>query len=212
MRAAWLYSLYLAPAGEGRLRRWYVDPVSRSAAVRGATLRQLRRAARAELAGSALTAEGEQEGEQEQGWRLAGSVGDVLAWAAGGRAALDPDRIYADAARALEALEALLYREGGEEAAGGAGGAGVWFFGSPHPALFDAAVFSYVYLILHGGEGNGGDEGRPRADDALRQILVTRCSRLVGHTQRILDGYWSDGPGQAQAQGQGGQEDWVELS
>ncbi|ROW13343.1 hypothetical protein VPNG_05452 [Cytospora leucostoma] len=204
VRGAWLYSLYLSPANEGVLRRWYIDPVSSSAAVRDATLRQLRRAVRAELASSTTTTTGTTT--KEKGWTLSGNVGDVLSWAMGGKTVVDPVRIYADAARALEALETLLYREGKDE---DTAEAGLWFFDSPHPTLFDAAVFSYVYLILRGG-GAGGEGGKPWADDSLRQILVTKCSRLVGHTQRILDGYWSDGQGQGQAQV--GQEDWVELS
>ncbi|KAK7737925.1 hypothetical protein SLS53_006303 [Cytospora paraplurivora] len=204
VRDAWLYSLYLSPANEGVLRRWYIDPVSRSAAVRDATLRQLRRAVRAELARSTTATTTTTTTTKDQGWEgLAGNVGDVLSWAMGAKTAVvDPVRIYADAARALEALETLLYREGKSEDTG----AGPWFFDSPHPTLFDAAVFSYVYLVLHGG----GGAGKPWADDALRQILVTKCSRLVGHTQRILDGYWSGGQGQGQAQV--GQEDWVDLS
>lgn len=129
------------------------------------------------------------------GWKLSGNIGDLLSWALAGTATIDPDRIYADARRALDALETLLY-PGAEEEADGPPGSG-WFFGAPHPTLFDAAVFSYVYLILHGARASsdGGEvrEGGREAwgDDTLRRIVL-KCPRLVAHTRRILDSYWGD--------------------
>lgn len=206
LRAAWLHALYLSPANEHLLRRWYVDPLSRSAAVRETALGQLRRAVRAEVArsssslspsssSSSAAGSGGGGGGGGGGWSLSGNARDVLAWAAGGAAAIDPARVYAEAARALEALEALLGLEG-EAGAGGAGGGGQgrWFFGAPHPTVFDAAVFSYVYLILHGGGPATDGEGRhkPWADDTLRRIVAGRCPRLVAHARRILDEYWPD--------------------
>lgn len=237
VRDAWLYSLYLSPANEHVLRRWYVDPVSRSGAVRDTVLRQLRRAVRAEMARSSSSCSATTAGVGSTGgfgwWSLSGSMGDVLAWAAGGAAAVDPSKVYAEAARALEALDTLLCPVGEEEqgpppeAGGDGAGAGAgqrWFFGEPHPTVFDAAVFSYVYLILHGGDGpapgarrrrqqaqqhgQGQEPGQeqkqqqPWADDTLRQILLGRCGRLIGHTQRILDEYWTDQVEQG----------WVEVS
>ncbi|KUI58500.1 hypothetical protein VP1G_05758 [Cytospora mali] len=195
IRNAWLYTLYLSPANEHVLRRWYVDPVSRSGAVQDTILRQLRRAVRTEIARSSETT------RPAAGcwWALSGDIGDVLAWAVGGSTVVEPAKVYAEAARAFEALETLLYREGETEAGDGAGGAAArWFFDAPHPTVFDAAVFSYVYLILH-GDGDGGKQ--PWVDDTLRQILVGKCRRLVGHTQRVLDEYWTDQVGQG----------WVEL-
>lgn len=226
MRDAWLYALYLSPPNERVLRRWYVDPVSRSAPVRDTVLRQLRAAVRAEIAKSSSSSssssagsssittsapEGEQEKEKDKkkgektGWSLSGNFGDALTWALGGGVVIDPSRVYAEAARAFEALETLLYREAEEAGAGGV--PRVWFFGSPHPTLFDAAVFSYVYLILYGDGGSGSasasaSASKPWADDTLRQILVGKCRRLVGHTQRVLDEYWTDQVGHG----------WVELS
>lgn len=216
--------------------------MSRSGAVRDTVLRQLRRAVRAEMAkSSSSSCSAAATGLGTTGgfgwWSLSGSMGDVLAWAAGGAAAVDPSKVYAEAARALEALDTLLCPVGEEEegppseAGGDGAGAGAgqrWFFGEPHPTVFDAAVFSYVYLILHGGDGpapgarrrrrqqHGQEQGQgqgqgqeqeqkqqqPWADDTLRQILLGRCGRLVGHTQRILDEYWTD-----QAE-----QGWVEIS
>ncbi|KUI74075.1 hypothetical protein VM1G_09982 [Cytospora mali] len=186
IRNAWLYTLYLSPANEHVLRRWYIGPVSRAGAVQDTILRQLRRAVRAEMV-KAPEAAGPAAG--------GGFGGDVLAWAVGGSTVVDPSRVYAEAARALGALETLLCRDG-ETGAGGP--AARWFFDAPHPTVFDAAVFSYVYLILH-GDGGGGEQ--PWVDDTLRQILVGKCRRLVAHTQRVLDEYWTD-----QAE-----QGWVEL-
>lgn len=133
------------------------------------------------------------------GWKLSGNVGDLLSWAMAGTATIDPDRIYADARRALDALETLLYPGAEEEAdqQPGGGGSG-WFFGAPHPTLFDAAVFSYIYLILYGarassdGEREGGGYDREAwGDDTLRRIVL-KCPRLVNHARRILDSYWGD--------------------
>ncbi|KAL1849435.1 hypothetical protein Daus18300_013259 [Diaporthe australafricana] len=201
LRTAWLYALYLSPPNEALLRRWYIDPCSRSGLVRDALLRRLRAAARAEVASSAeATATGGAGGKKKEkaGWKLEGNVGDLLSWAMGGAATLDPERIYADARRALDALETLLYAGAEREAGSGSGGGG-WFFDAPHPTLFDAAVFSYIYLILHGGRASSNDDGdgghaggrEPWGDDTLRQVVL-KCPRLVGHARRILDEYWGD--------------------
>lgn len=200
LRTAWLYALYLSPPNEPILRRWYVDPSSRSGLVRDALLRRVRSVAREEVAKSTeatTTAVGADGGGG--GWKLSGNIGDLLSWALAGTATIDPDRIYADARRALDALETLLYPGAEEEAdqQPGGGGSG-WFFGAPHPTLFDAAVFSYIYLILYGarassdGEREGGGHNRETwGDDTLRRIVL-KCPRLVAHAQRIVDSYWGD--------------------
>lgn len=198
LRTAWLYALYLSPPNEPLLRRWYIDPFTRSGLVRDALLRRVRAVAREEVAKSAegttntTTAAG-----SGGGWKLSGNIGDLLSWALAGTATIDPDRIYADARRALDALETLLYAGAEDEAdqRPGVDGSG-WFFGAPHPTLFDAAVFSYVYLILHGArasspDGGDGDSGETWGDDSLRRIVL-KCPRLVAHARRILDSYWGD--------------------
>lgn len=203
LRTAWLYALYLSPPNEPLLRRWYIDPFTRSGLVRDALLRRVRAVAKEEVAKSAeatsTTAEGTGKGG-DAGWKLSGNIGDLLSWALAGTATIDPDRIYADARRALDALETLLYA-GAEEEAGqqpGHEGSG-WFFGAPHPTPFDAAVFSFIYLILHGARASsvGGNEvgegntGETWGDDTLRRIVL-KCPRLVAHARRILDSYWGD--------------------
>ncbi|KAL2289839.1 hypothetical protein FJTKL_01142 [Diaporthe vaccinii] len=202
LRTAWLYALYLSPPNEPILRRWYVDPSSRSGLVRDALLRRVRVVAREEVAKSAEATTTAVAADSGGGWKLSGNVGDLLSWALAGTATIDPDRIYADARRALDALETLLYPGAEEEAGARPGGEGSgWFFGAPHPTLFDAAVFSYVYLILHGarassdgsGEegGGGGHTDETWGDDTLRRIVL-KCPRLVAHARRILDSYWGD--------------------
>lgn len=203
LRTAWLYALYLSPANEPLLRRWYVDPCTRSGLVRDALLRRVRAVAREEVAKSTeatTTTTGTSGGG---GWKLSGNIGDLLSWALAGTATIDPDRIYADARRALDALETLLYAGPEEEADQPPGrDSSGWFFGAPHPTLFDAAVFSYIYLILHGarvssdgsavgGEGVEKQTGETWGDDTLRRIVL-KCPRLVAHARRILDSYWGD--------------------
>lgn len=199
LRTAWLYALYLSPPNEPVLRRWYVDSSSRSSLVRDALLRRVRAGAREEVAKSAeatTTAAG--AGGSGGGWNLSGNVGDLLSWALAGTATIDPDRIYADARRALDALETLLYAGAEGEAAQPPGdGGGRWFFDAPHPTLFDAAVFSYTYLILHGarassdGSEGGAHTGEAWGDDTLRRIVL-KCPRLVAHARRVIDSYWGD--------------------
>lgn len=198
LRTAWLYTLYLSPANEPLLRRWYVDPASRSQLVRDALLRRVRAVAREEVAKS--SAEGTTTDSKGGGWKISGNVGDLLSWALAGTATIDPDRIYADARRALGALETLLYPGAEGEADAQQPGGGGWFFGAPGPTLFDAAVFSYVYLILYGarassdGDGGGGQQqhaGEAWGDDTLRRIVL-ECPRLVAHARRILDLCWGN--------------------
>lgn len=216
LRTAWLYSLYLSPGNEPLLRRWYVDPASRSQLVRDALLRRVRAVAREEVAKSS---EGTSvDGGKQGGWKISGNVGDLLSWALAGTQTIDPERIYADARRALGALETLLYAgaegEADQELPGGGvavgGGSSGWFFDAPQPTLFDTAVFSYIYLILNGArassdgggeegvregkEGGGGQHSGEEAawgDDTLRRIVL-ECPRLVAHTRRIVDLYWGD--------------------
>ncbi|KAG8158406.1 hypothetical protein KVR01_011528 [Diaporthe batatas] len=215
LRTAWLYSLYLSPPNEPLLRRWYVDPASRSQLVRDALLRRVRAVAREEVAKSAEGTASVDGGKGGGRWSISGNVGDLLSWAlAGSSPAVDPARIYADARRALGALETLLYAgaEGeadNKEPGGGGSSSSGWFFGAPHPTLFDTAVFSYIYLILNGArassgggrgkeQGAGGegqqqrdDGGEAWGDDTLRRIVL-ECPRLVAHTRRIVDSYWGD--------------------
>jgi metaxin len=189
----------LSPPNEPLLRRWYVDPTSRSQLVRDALLRRVRAVAREEVAKSAEGTSTATAGNGE-GWKLSGNVGDLLSWALAGTPAIDPDRIYADARRALAALETLLYPGAEGEADQQQPGGGGWFFGAPNPTLFDTAVFSYVYLILNGArassDGSGGGvegkkDGETWGDDTLRRIVL-ECPRLVAHTRRILDLCWGD--------------------
>lgn len=218
LRTAWLYSLYLAPGNEPLLRRWYVDPASRSQLVRDALLRRVRAGAREEVAKSAEGTSVDRK-KRSGGWRISGNVGDLLSWALSGTPTIDPERIYADARRALGALETLLYAGAeGEADQPGDGSNSGWFFDAPHPTLFDTAVFSYIYLILNGARassegGGGGGEGAGGSgkkqggggqqqqqqksgeeawgDDTLRRIVL-ECPRLVAHTLRIVDSYWRD--------------------
>lgn len=198
LRTAWLYALYLSPANEPLLRRWYVDPCTRSGLVRDALMRRVRAVAREEVAKSTEATTTTMGTAGGGGWKLSGNIGDLLSWALAGTATIDPDRIYADARRALDALETLLYAgpEGEADQPPGEASSG-WFFGAPHPTLFDAAVFSYIYLILHGArassDGGGGDGhgGETWGDDTLRRIVL-KCPRLIVHTRRILDLYWGD--------------------
>lgn len=172
IRAAWLYALYLSPANEPLLRHLYVDRVSRSGPVRATTLQQLRAAARAEIVKTTTTT-------TTPGWSVSGNVGDLLTWALGGRTVVDPGRVYDDARRAFGALETLLSSSEG-------GGGGEWLFGSAHPTLFDASVFSYTHLVL-------SDEYKravPWGDDTLRRIVRDDCPLLVAHARRILERYW----------------------
>lgn len=154
--------------------------------MRQTILQQLKTAARAEVAkaGDATST----------GWKLSGNIGDLLTWALGGRTVVDPEKVYGDARRAFGALETLLstgIRESHDdddddddnnrdEHANGQ-----WFFGSAHPTLFDASVFSYAYLILF-------DEYKQTVlweDDTLRKI-VQDCPLLMAHARRILELYW----------------------
>lgn len=148
--------------------------MSRAALVRSTVLRELRTAARAEVAKSSEAT------TTTTGWKLEGNVGDLLAWALGGKTLVDPARVYDDARRAFGALETLLANDGGER-----GEQGGWFFGAEHPTLFDASVFSYVYLILF------VDENRVSCgDDTLRRIVRDGCPHLVAHARRIRERYW----------------------
>lgn len=175
IRNAWLYALYLSPTNKPLLRHLYIDPVSRAGLVRSALLRELQTAARAEVAKASETTT-----TTSTGWKLSGNVGDLLTWALGGKTVVDPGRVYDEAKRAFEALETLLATSSGEFSEEGG-----WFFGASHPTLFDASVFSYVYLILF------VDENRvPWGDDTLRAIVRDACPHLVAHARRIRETYW----------------------
>ncbi|GAB7340173.1 hypothetical protein MBLNU457_6647t1 [Dothideomycetes sp. NU457] len=76
--------------------------------------------------------------------------------------------ILRDGREALQALSTIL-------------GSDQWFFGAEGPALFDASVFAYTHLLLHGGMGWKENE----LGDALRG-----CANLVQHSEKILDQYF----------------------
>lgn len=111
----------------------------------------------------------------------------MLTWILARKQVLDPVQIYDEARRAFAALETLLGESGNEE----------WFFGAETPSLFDAAVFSYTYLILHDEQYNHQASGESEVlswrDDTLRRILVDECPRLVAHVRRIRSRCWEEG-------------------
>jgi len=82
---------------------------------------------------------------------------------------IDEDDLYAEAAKAFQALSTLL-------------GDSENFFDAAQPSLFDASVFAYTHLLL---DNNLGWQNR-RMLDGLR-----RNANLVQHRQRILDKYFS---------------------
>lgn len=186
IRNAWLYALYLSPANEPLLRRLYISPVSRTSLVQRALLAQLRAAARAEIA------KGPDAPTTTGAWALEGNLGDLLTWALSGRTVLDPEKIYADARRAMEALETLLAQNTDGHA---------WFFGAARPSLFDAHVFSYTHLILDDGyilpdTSSLRERSEPPVntfwvDDTLRKI-VRSCPRLVEHAETMFRTYWPE--------------------
>lgn len=150
-----------------------------------ALLAQLRAAARAEIANAP-------DAPTTTGWALEGNLGDLLTWALSGRTVLDPEKIYADARRAMEALETLLAQNTDGSA---------WFFGAARPSLFDAHVFSYTHLILDDDnilpdissskERIESSVDRLWGDDTLRNI-VRSCPRLVEHAETMLRTYWPE--------------------
>ncbi|KAJ4396237.1 hypothetical protein N0V93_000456 [Gnomoniopsis smithogilvyi] len=182
IRNAWLYALYLSPANERLLRKLYITPVSRASLVQRSLLSQLRAAARAEIAKAA-------DAPVANGWALEGNLGDLLTWALSGRTVLDPEKIYAEARRAVVALETLL----GQNTEGR-----TWFFDAARPTLFDAHVFSYTYLILnddyiHPDVDKAVSESSLDwwGDETLRKV-VRDCPRLVEHAETMLRTYWSE--------------------
>lgn len=145
-------------------------------------LSQLRAAARAEIAKVP-------DAPTTSGWALEGNLGDLLTWALSGRTVLDPEKIYADARRAMAALETLL----GQNVEGRA-----WFFDAARPSLFDAHVFSYTYLVLNDDyvlpdvkKGVSESSVDFWGDKTLRNI-VRDCPRLVDHAETMLRTYWSE--------------------
>lgn len=87
-------------------------------------------------------------------------------------ATVDAEELHRHAEEAFEALETAL-------------GNDLWFFGSPHPGLFDASVFSYTHLLMDDKVGNGWSDTR------LRDALLKR-KRLASHRDRILASYFSN--------------------
>ncbi|KAI1812365.1 putative mitochondrial outer membrane protein [Poronia punctata] len=87
------------------------------------------------------------------------------------RSAVDPNALYRGAREAFGALEALLDED-------------QWFFGGEVPGLFDAAVFSYTYLLLH--------EGLAWENRRLGDILG-EFPGLVEHRDRIYQRCWGSG-------------------
>jgi metaxin len=81
---------------------------------------------------------------------------------------LDEDDLYAEAAKAFQALSTVL----GEDEN---------FFGSAQPGLFDASVFAYTHQLL---DKNLGWQNK-KMTDALK-----KNPNLVRHSKRILDKYF----------------------
>jgi metaxin len=85
-------------------------------------------------------------------------------------AKIDIDDIYAEADKALDALENLL-------------GDNEWFFGGSGATLFDAGVFAYTHLLL-------------REDLGWKEKKLVRSLRkkegLVKHRERILELYYNE--------------------
>ncbi|KAI9662082.1 MAG: hypothetical protein M1829_006221 [Trizodia sp. TS-e1964] len=85
------------------------------------------------------------------------------------RPLIDPQDIYNEASRALEALSAHL-------------GADNWFFNAEQPGLFDASVFAYTHLLL--------DENLGWAQQDQLAQMVRKSGNLVSHRNRILSTYF----------------------
>ncbi|GKT50301.1 metaxin-1 [Colletotrichum spaethianum] len=146
LRTAWLHALYLAPANAPLLARLYIHPASNNPLVRLTLAHQVRSAAEAEVLKATRAA------------------------------VVDPERVYADARAALEALATLLDE----------GGAGAWFFGCEAPTLFDASVFAYTHLLL--------DDGFGWVDRTLPDVVAAFPS-LVSHRERLLERCFPDDEG-----------------
>lgn len=215
IRNAWLYTLYLSPANEPLLRKLYLNPVSRASIIQKTILSQLRRAARSEIAKTTITATptkrkwsiqfgggGDDDNDDEQGGSGGFLLHDILTWAAvGGQPTIDPALIYDEARNAFAALEGALTLLPSSPSNVS------WFFNTPKPTLFDAAVFSYTYLILSTLSPEDEDEDpkfgqhqhqhqkTPWRDDTLRRILLDECPLLRKHASRVIDEYWGDVPG-----------------
>lgn len=88
--------------------------------------------------------------------------------------------IYREVERTFEALSTLL---GGEDE--GDDGEERWFFGQRKPGLFDASVFAYTHLILHGDEMGWWSEGERLVSG------VRRRANLVRHRERVLREFYA---------------------
>lgn len=200
IRNAWLYTLYLSPANEALLRKLYLRPVSRASLIQRTILSQLRRAARAEIAKTTNTP----TSPKKSSWSISfgdedssgGLLHELLTWAAvGGQRTIDPGLIYAEAQRAFEALEAALSYSSSSSSP-----IISWFFNAPQPTLFDAAVFSYTYLLLASPDDNDNDDDDGEhsnypmtwGDDTLGRIVREECPKVVAHARRIIKEYWGD--------------------
>lgn len=196
IRNAWLYTLYLSPANEPLLRQLYLRPVSRSSMIQQTILSQLRRAARAEIAKTTNTPTPTSPppkswsisffggGDEQDGGSGSTLLRDLLTWAAVGRQpSIDPELIYAEAKAAFEALEAALPSSLPPPSSSS------WFFDARQPTLFDAAVFSYTYLLLAPSDSEAEVQW---GDDILRQTVRENCPKIVAHARRIIREYWAD--------------------
>ncbi|KAH6609501.1 hypothetical protein Trco_002847 [Trichoderma cornu-damae] len=90
------------------------------------------------------------------------------------RAVVSPLRLISDATDALRSLSALLSSD-------------EWFFGRPEPALFDAEVFAYTYLIL--------DQAFGWADGNALARCLAKFDNLVAHRRRLYDRCWPEARG-----------------
>lgn len=153
--------------------------------VRAALLYQLRRAAEAEVLKSSRHGGGAVKG-------LPGMEAEL--------SPAETQRLYVEARRALEALEGLL-----GEVAGGS----PWFSGAEQPGLFDAAVFTYVHLMLVDGRIDWTEEGRRRRRAAetegsakleqkttmstMEQMASSlHVPQLLAHHQRLWTRLWPE--------------------
>ena len=85
------------------------------------------------------------------------------------------DTLYASAENALQAFETAL------------SGAEDWLSGSDQPSLLDAALFSYLHLILD--DELGSPVGGAWSHDRLRE-MIRGFPNLRRHAERIHSSYF----------------------
>ena len=97
-------------------------------------------------------------------------------------AVIDVAQIHKEAELAFEALATLLGGCDTEDSSER------WFFGAERPGLFDASVFAYTHLILHGDELGwwNGSDGQKLVQG------VRRRDALVRHRERVLKEFYDN--------------------